>query len=29
MQTLINNKKHGDDISKAVEQMIKEVHDNI
>ena len=29
MQTLINNNKHGEEISKAVEQMIKAVHDNL
>jgi hypothetical protein len=29
VQTLINKNKHGEEISKAVEQMIKAVHDNL
>jgi hypothetical protein len=29
VQTLINNNKHGEDINKAIEQMIMDIHDNL
>ena len=29
VQTLINNNKHGEDINKAIEQMIKDIQDNL